>query len=547
MKPIVTLILLFAFPMTNDWFLFSQSQWQRRIGGTSADDPTAVIRTNDDGYVIAGTTRSSGAGSDDAYIVKLDANGLLQWSKTVGGANSERASAMTKTADGGYVIAGSTTSFGAGNSDMYIVKLDANGSFQWNTTVGGSASDGAGSIIQTTDGGYAVAGGTDSFGAGGNDIYIIKLDSSGVLQWARTVGGTLSEGASSIVQTTDGGYVVAGTTFHLGSAGYDMYVVRLSSSGSSLWCRAIGGIGYDGANSMIRSEDGGYVLAGWGQPTSGINDMYVVKLDSSGSLLWSERVGTTRDDWANSIFRMNDGGYIVAGQTQLASGTWDCYVVKLNAVGTLLATRTVGGTGDEYAYSVIPTTDSGYVVAGSSASFGAGQSDFYVAKFGANLNTCGNSGSPATQSVYEADITTETPTVMLTTPTVTTPTPTLSSGGTVTTLCSTVGVIEEGTDVPRQFTLDQNYPNPFNPTTVIRFSLPSQDANQAKGRVGEGSNVVLKVYDLLGREVATLVNEVKEPGSYEVTWDASGVASGVYLYKLRAGAFTETKKLILLR
>ena len=170
----------------------------------------------------------------------------------------------------------------------------------------------------------------------------------------------------------------------------------------------------------------------------------------------------------------------------------------------------------------------------------------YIVKFDANWNTCGNTTTP-TSSAGTGGTSSTGGITTSPTPTVPSPTSTTGTGGTVTTICSTVGVLDEGTDVPRQFTLEQNYPNPFNPSTTIKFSLPSAGSNQAKGRVGVGSYVSLKVYDLLGREVATLVNEMKEPGSYEITWDASGVASGVYLYRLKAGTFTETKKLILMR
>jgi hypothetical protein len=155
----------------------------------SDDEGYSLIQTSDGGYAIAGHTKSFGAGLSDAYLVKLDANGNLQWTKTIGGKDFEDGYSLIQTSDGGYAIAGDTKSFGAGLSDAYLVKLDANGNLQWTTTIGGKDFEDGYSLIQTSDGGYAIAGYTQSFGAGGADVYVVKLDAKGNLQWTKTIGG----------------------------------------------------------------------------------------------------------------------------------------------------------------------------------------------------------------------------------------------------------------------------------------------------------------------------------------------------------------------
>jgi hypothetical protein len=192
---------------------------------------SSLIQTSVGGYAIAGFTISFGAGRGDAYVVKLDANGNLLWTKTIGGESDDWGNSLIQTSDGGYVIAGYTKSFGAGDWDVYVVKLDANGNLQWTKTIGGENEDLGSSLIQTSDGGYAIAGTTIYFGAGGWDVYVVKLDAKGNLQWTKTIGGKNEDGGSSIIQTSDGGYVIAGHTESFGAG--DVYLVKLDKNGNA--------------------------------------------------------------------------------------------------------------------------------------------------------------------------------------------------------------------------------------------------------------------------------------------------------------------------
>jgi len=189
----------------------------KAIGGPESESGSSLIQTSDGGYAIAGITTSFGAGRGDAYVVKLDANGNLLWTKTIGGESDDWGNSLIQTSDGGYVIAGYTKSFGAGDWDVYVVKLDANGNLQWTKTIGGPNYEEGRSLIQTSDGGYAIAGTTRSFGAGGLDVYVVKLDAHGNLQWTKTIGGPDREEGNSLIQTSDGGYAIAGKTQSFGA------------------------------------------------------------------------------------------------------------------------------------------------------------------------------------------------------------------------------------------------------------------------------------------------------------------------------------------
>jgi hypothetical protein len=361
----------------------------KTIGGSFSDDYAySIIQSSDGGYVVAGWTKSLGAGYDDFYVVKLDSLGNVIWSKTIGGNYNDRAYSIIQSSDGGYVIAGYTGSFGAGGFDIYVVKLDSSGNIVWSKTIGGSYDDEARSIIQSSDGGYVIAGKIWNFMAGRGDMYVVKLDANGNVQWAKTIGGGFGTSANSIIQSSDGGYVVAGLIWNFGAGGFDMYVVKLDSSGNVQWTKTIGGSYEDVAYSIIQSSDGGYVIAGRTNRSGsnvglGYTDIYVVKLDSSGNVLWTKTIGG-RSSYENTpIIQSSDGGYVVAGE----SGG-DIHVVKLDSLGNVIWSKTIGGSNNDIATSIIQSSDGRYVVAGWTNSFGAGSYDFYVVKMDANGNVC---------------------------------------------------------------------------------------------------------------------------------------------------------------
>jgi len=628
-------------------FLYAQTQWQKTIGGTNHEQANCIIQTTDGGYAIAGYTFSYATGYEDMYIVKCSGGGMIQWTKTIGGANTDVARSIIQTADGGFTIAGDTYDYGSTTADWLIVKIDAGGSIQWLRTINRAAYDYACSIVQTNDGGFAISGISATGGVFSSDMLIVKLNSAGNFQWSKTYGGSHDEPAYCIIQTTDRGLAIAGYSNSFGP--YNVFnIIKTDSAGNIQWNRLIGESG-TGSHiySMIQISDGSFVLAGEFTPTgTGNYDMYVVKLSSSGAIQWTRTVVGTGYDMANSIIQTTDGGFVLGGYTNsYGAGGNDMYIVKLNSSGSLLWSKTVGGTGDEQAISLINSADGGFTAAGYTTSFGNGGKDIFVVKFDPSGNTCGNTTAPSSSSGTSGTATSPTFTVVIQNPAVTTPAQMLGSGGILTTICSTVpplppslisppngsnnqpstvrfmwyksinaltyrlqvaqdssflelvvndstltdstivvtnlttnryywwrvnaknsfgtsphsniwkfgtflvGLNQLSSEIPKVFDLCNNYPNPFNPSTKIRFEIPlSPDCLGSRG-VSEGRGVLTQIiiYDVLGREISTLVNEQLKPGTYEVDWDGSGFTSGVYFYKLTADNYTETKKMLMIK
>jgi uncharacterized delta-60 repeat protein len=418
------------------------SLFEKTIGGIGNDEAHSIIQSSDGGYVVAGYTNSFGVSYVDFYVVKLDSAGNVEWTKTIGGSSDDYAYSITQSSDGGYVVVGWTQSFGAGGADMYVVKLGSGGNVQWTKTIGGSDDDFANSVIQSSDGGYVIAGYTQSFGAGGYDMYVVKLDSNGNVVWTKTIGGSNGDVANSIVQSSDGSYVVAGETLSFGASGRDIYVVKLDSSGNIVWTKTIGGSWDDFANSVIQSSDGGYVIAGYTQSFGASwYDIYVVKLDSSGNVIWSKTIGGDNADVAYSIIQSSDGGYIVIGRTQsFGAGGYDVYVVKIDSSGNVLWTKTIGGGSGDEARSITQSSDGGFAIAGYTQSFGAGSYDIYIVKTGPLGDTCWSQGITnyvvsSVSSSFSAPSTVAFPQ----SPTVTVVSPASGSGGSVSSVCFSAG------------------------------------------------------------------------------------------------------------
>ena len=286
--------------------------WEKTYGGGSHDRAYSIQQAADRGYFVAAQTSSFSVGGYDYYIIKLDERGNKSWEKTFGGEDAEIPRCIRRTSDGGCIVAGRTSSFSSGYCDFYIIKLDQNGNKSWEKVYGGDSWDDPWSIQQTADGGYVVAGFTESIGAGGKDVYIMKLDTSGERVWEKTFGGTLNEEAKSIQQTGDGGYVVAGFTESIGAGGRDVYIMKLDTSGERVWEKTFGGVHNDSANSIQQTADGGYVVAGFTESIgAGGRDVYIMKLDTSGEQVWEKTFGGTLDDEVFSIHQNKDESYTI--------------------------------------------------------------------------------------------------------------------------------------------------------------------------------------------------------------------------------------------
>jgi len=414
-KEIFILFMLILFFSTK---LFSQAvpeiQWQKCFGGSLNETFYSIQQTADGGYIAAGRTISNdgdvhgfnigGASpfyNPDWWIVKLNSSGNIQWQKCLGGSGSDQAWSVKQTFDGGYIATGETSSNDSnvsgnhGAYDVWVVKLNANGTIQWQKCYGGSAEDYGSSVYPTTDGGYILAAFTasnDSNVSGNHGIYdywIVKIDSVGNMQWQKCLGGSNVDFARSVEQTKDGGYIVLGHTFSNDSnvsgnhGSWDFWAVKLNSAGNIQWQKCLGGSMVDQVGSVQQTFDDGYIVVGNTNSNdsnvSGNNggqfDCWVVKLNSIGSIQWQKCLGGSGDDDAFAIQQTRDSGYIVSGTTNSNDsnvsgnhGDYDSWIVKLNTTGGIQWQKCLGGSGSDEAYCIRQTSDGGYIVAGTTNS-----------------------------------------------------------------------------------------------------------------------------------------------------------------------------------
>jgi hypothetical protein len=358
--------------------------WTKTFGGTNIDIGHCVEQTLDGGYIITGYTRSYGTMSGrNILLIKTDENGVAEWINGYGGNDDDEGYSVKQTPDGGYIIAGHTKSFGAGLKDVYLIKTDSLGTQQWSKTFGGAQDDEGYSVQLTSDGGYIIGGVTSSSGAGSRDMVLIKTDSDGNLIWQKTHGGMSSDGAWFVQNTSDGGYVLAGWTFSYGPGFIgNAWLVKTDSSGNQQWQQYFGGDDADRAYSVQQTTDGGYILTGYTDSFgAGLYDMLLIKTDSLGNSEWLKTFGGSGRDYGQSVQQTVDGGYIVVGYTlSYGAGGDDLWLVKADMNGNLEWNITYGGSSSDVGYCITETSDGGYIITGHTLSYGAGVHDVWLIK-----------------------------------------------------------------------------------------------------------------------------------------------------------------------
>lgn len=346
---------------------------------TAYDTVNSMVQTADGGYAIAGGIVSMIAGGTSGiYLIKTDAAGTIEWNKTYGG-DSNRVS-LVQTTDGGYAIAGTTGFLSGGfNTDFLLLKTDASGGVQWNRTYGGTYFDDGYSVVQTADGGYALTGYTDSYGVDvptQSNVYLVKTDASGNMQWNKTYGIGIGY---SVIQATDGGYVIAGNTY-LADIGIDgVYLVKTDADGNMQWSKTYGrGAGH----SVVQATDGGFAVAGLTWVPDHFGDIaYLVKTDAAGTIQWNKTYGGSSITRGNSLVQTADGGYAIAGYIYLSGASnFDVYLIKADSAGSLQWDKTYGGTNGDNGYSMVQTKDGGYAIAGYTIPVGGNYAQIYLVK-----------------------------------------------------------------------------------------------------------------------------------------------------------------------
>ncbi len=393
--------------------------WSGTFGEPGYNDiGYAVQQTADGGCIIAGSTESFGTDGWDAWLIKLDASGNKQWDMPFGGSgygSDDYAYSVRWTADGGYLIAGTTESYGAGGDDAWLIKTDGSGNRQWEKTFGGPRNDFGYAAQQTADGGYILAGTTTSYGVGGSDVWLIKLDADGYEKWKQPLGGPNYDYGYAVQQTADGGYIITGATNSYSesgtSSGYDAWLLKTDANGKKQWSQAFGGPNYDYGYAVQQTADGGYVIAGTKDASSGPNNadhysdtylndkidgtIWLLKTDARGKKQWEQTFGGPSR--GASVQQTADGGYVIAGtkvsySTNNTASNLDAVLIKTNARGAGQWTKTLslpddnGGLANEFGLSAQQTSDGGYIFTGSTNSFLAGYYDVFLIKADANGN-----------------------------------------------------------------------------------------------------------------------------------------------------------------
>jgi type IX secretion system substrate protein len=404
-KSILLLIYSSTFIIYNS---FSQQapgiEWQKCLGGTLTDEAIDAKQTNDGGYIIAGSTDSNNGdvsgnhGNLDAWIVKLDSLGNIQWQKCLGGSGAEKANAIL-IAGNEYVIAGYTSSNDSlvqgnhGYNDFWLVKIDSIGNILWQNCFGGPQQEEAYSVVQTYDGGFAAVGYTQSSSGnitnhhGYEDVWLIKINASGALQWQSCYGGSSDDWSRSLVETADKGLVIAGGTLSNNvdvsgnHGGTDVWIIKVDSVGNLLWQTCYGGTGGEGALSINKTNDSGFIVAcGTSSTTNnvcnnhhGTTDYWVLKLDSAGNQQLHTCFGGSYLDDSRSIAQINNSSFIISGSSSSTDFDMSCnhhlltrdfFVVAFDTTGNLIWRICLGGTGSDQANVSIVTSDGGFFMSG---------------------------------------------------------------------------------------------------------------------------------------------------------------------------------------
>ncbi|MBP8132456.1 MAG: PKD domain-containing protein [Candidatus Hydrogenedentes bacterium] len=354
------------------------------FGGGAADRAYALFATPGAGFVLAGETQSFGAGERDMYLIHAGPDGNLLWSRTFGGAGDDFANACTVLTDGGFVLAGGKTT-GEGDLDLYVVRTDSSGNRVWDRTYGGEADDAAGALTATSDGGLFIAGTTQAEAGANPDLLLVRTDPEGGVVWSRVIGGDGLEQVNAAIETAGGGFALAGATTTDSMGARDALLLWIDASGSDFWTRTFGGTLDDTFRDLLQTENGGYLLTGGsGSFGEGLVDAYVVATDAAGGEIWSRTYGGPGIDQANAVIPASDGTYLIAGHTaSFGAGAYDAFLLKTSLTGEPVWENlflTFGAAGTESAYDVIETAAGGFAFAGETASSGDGGLDAYLVR-----------------------------------------------------------------------------------------------------------------------------------------------------------------------
>ena len=533
MRLFYTLSLLIFFLPSK---IHAQIIFQKAYGGSAMDEANCVRQTTDNGYIMAGTTTSYGAGGRDILVIKTNQFGDTTWTKTFGGdTDNEYGFCVQQTSDGGYIVSGVASSFADVSGDMYVIKLKSNGDTAWTRTYGGIGYEWGSTIQQTNDGGYILVGQTPAFGAGGFDAYLIKLSSNGNISWTKTYGGSGLEIGYDVQQTTDGGYILTGQIDTYGAGAGDFYLIKTDTNGNVIWTKAYGIAGSEAGVSVKQTTDGGFIIGGTSENALGPQgpDMCLIKTNSVGDTLWAKLYGGPMIDECYEVSQTQDGGYMLCGKSFSFSsnGDYDVYIVKTNQSGIVQWSKTYGGSGintnNEIGYSIQQTSDKGYIIGGESMfGFGVGMKNVYLIKTDSLGNSGCNQSSPATVTANLLPQVISPPTLVASGGIISFPATMVNGGTTPTFLCqSVVGVSEWQTDNSHLA-----YPNPFEQKLTIQ--------NPNNSEIQE-----VRIYNSIGQEVYNSVSN-NQIMNGNILLNLSQLDKGIFLCHIKTNQYWKIIKLV---
>ncbi len=465
---------------------YTDTLWTKTYGGTGADVGYAVLQVDDGGFVIAGQTRSFGSGQSDIYLIRTNADGDTLWTRTYGGDSTELGGTLIQASDGGFVIGGWTRSCDTTkSSDAYLIKTNSDGDTIWTKTYGWNKLESIGSVQETHDGGFITAGFTNSFCTSETDILLLRVNSEGDTLWTKVYGGEGQDCAYSVLQTSDGGFIVTGLTNSFDAVDDDAYLMKTNSYGDTLWVKTYKRTKNDNGGSIHQTFDGGFVILGTSSLGPGGKKIYLIRTDSIGDTLWTKTYtgGTFEfDSWGDDIQLTSDGGFIIAGTNiPLEGNNSDVYIIRTDSIGDTLWTKTFGGPGSDRSCALSPTKDGGFVVVGITNSYGAGDNDIYLIRLD----------------------------------------------------CSIIGIQEEMSSnlvMPDDFIVHGN-----NNHISIRYTIPY------------ASPIKLEAYNSKGHLITVIHNKFMQKGTYNEVWDCKRYGSGVYFLRLRVNGFEVSKRFTIIR
>lgn len=490
LKRLIYLILFLVFNI-NINAQCPDTLWTKTYGGTDWEEAFDIKKTHDNGFILSGWTSSFGAGNKDVYLVKVDSAGNVLWENTYGGPYEDVGFSVCQTEDRGYAISGATKSFAISGIDFYLIKTDSLGDTLWTRVFNDTLDDRAFSLLQTRDGGYIMTGWSCLHFCGGfSNLLVVKTDTQGYEEWRKVIGGLSNDRAWAIAPTYGNGYIITGWTDAF-TGNSDLYLVKLDSTGNVEWDRAYGGEGMDIGRCVIQnSTDSGFVASGWTTSFgAGGDDVYILKTDKHGDSLWAHYYGGDSTDCIEDIKETYDGGYLLTGATNsYGLGLFDIYLLRTDDSGDTIYTGTYGGSGDDWANATQISENGNLFIGGASDSYTPNYLDFYLVKTGS------------------------------------------------------YSLIEEN--------LDDYNPVSLNVKPVFLFNGSS--TTEIKYFLKQSMNIEINIYNNSGQLIKQILNVEVSPGIHTCLWDGKDMkgnsqSSGIYFVNLQAGSYSTSEKIVLIK